>query len=126
MIGPGQVLVAPGGMQMSMAIGHAGPVARVRKAPPVNRHAPAVDVLFDSAMESYRSRVFGVLLTGMGNDGAAGLLRIRAAGGTTVAQDEASCVVYGMPQEAIKCGAASKILPLTEILPWMLTQLAER
>ncbi len=126
MIGPGQVLVAPGGMQMSMAIGHAGPVARVRKAPPVNRHAPAVDVLFDSAMDSYRSRVFGVLLTGMGNDGAAGLLRIREAGGTTVAQDEATCVVYGMPQEAAKCGAASKILPLAEILPWMLTQLVER
>lgn len=59
-------------------------------------------------------------------DGAAGLLRIREAGGTTVAQDEATCVVYGMPQEAAKCGAARKILPLAEILPWMLTQLVER
>lgn len=126
MIGPGQALVAPGGMQMRMEIGHSGPVARVGKAPPVNRHAPSVDVLFDSAVESYRSRVFGVLLTGMGNDGAAGLLRIREAGGQTVAQDEATSVVYGMPQEAARNGGAQKILALGDIVPWMLNQLAER
>lgn len=126
MIGPGQALVAPGGLQMRMEIGHSGPVARVLKAPPVNRHAPSVDVLFDSAVESYRSRVFGVLLTGMGNDGAAGLLRIREAGGQTVAQDEATSVVYGMPQEAARNGGAQKILALGDIVPWMLVQLAER
>lgn len=126
MIGPGQALVAPGGMQMRMEVGHSGPVARVLKAPPVNRHAPSVDVLFDSAVQSYRSRVFGVLLTGMGNDGAAGLLRIREAGGQTVAQDEATSVVYGMPQEAARNGAAQKILPLGEIVPWLINQLAER
>lgn len=126
MIGPGQALVAPGGLQMRMEIGHSGPVARVLKAPPVNRHAPSVDVLFDSAVESYRSRVLGVLLTGMGNDGAAGLLRIREAGGQTVAQDEATSVVYGMPQEAARNGGAQKILALGDIVPWLLNQLAER
>jgi two-component system chemotaxis response regulator CheB len=126
MIGPGQALVAPGGMQMRMGIGHAGPVAVVQKAPPVNRHAPSVDVLFESAVESYRSRVIGVLLTGMGNDGATGLLRIREGGGSTIAQDEASCVVYGMPQEAVKRGAAGLVLPLEEIVPALLAQLAER
>lgn len=126
MIGPGQAVVAPGGMQMRMEVGHSGPVARVLKAPPVNRHAPSVDVLFDSAVESYRSRVHGVLLTGMGNDGAAGLLRIREAGGHTVAQDEATSVVYGMPQEAARNGGAERILALGDIVPWLLTQLAER
>lgn len=98
----------------------------MRKAPPANRHAPSVDVLFNSAAESYRSRVVGVLLTGMGNDGAAGLLRIREGGSSPVAQDEASCVVYGMPQEAVKRGAAGLVLPLDEIVPALMAQLAER
>lgn len=126
MIGPGQALVAPGGLQMRMEVGHSGPVARVLAAPPVNRHAPSVDVLFDSAVESYRSRVVGVLLTGMGNDGAAGLLRIREAGGQTVAQDEATSVVYGMPAEAARNGGAQKVLALADIVPWIVAQLAER
>jgi two-component system chemotaxis response regulator CheB len=126
MIGPGQALLAPGGTQLRMSVGHSGPVAAVSSEGPVNRHAPSVDVLFDSAAESYRSRVFGVLLTGMGNDGAAGLLRIREAGGSTIAQDEASCVVYGMPQEAVKRGAAGTVLPLDEIVPALLAMFAER
>lgn len=126
MIGPGQALVAPGGLQLRMEAGHAGPLARVLHAPPVNRHTPSVDVLFDSAVDCYRSRVYGVLLTGMGNDGAAGLGRIRAAGGITVAQDEATSVVYGMPQEAVRAGAAQKVLALPDIVPWLLAQLAER
>lgn len=125
-IGPGHVLVAPGGTQLRMGIGHAGPMAVVRNEGPVNRHAPCVDVLFESAAEYYRSRVLGVLLTGMGDDGARGLLRIRELGGRTVAQDEASCVVYGMPQEAVKRGAAEKVLALTDIVPWLLGVLAER
>ncbi|MDF2447117.1 MAG: cheB2 [Moraxellaceae bacterium] len=126
MIGPGQALVAPGGMQLRMGVGHSGPVARVSPGPRVNRHAPSVDVLFDSAVEAYRSRVIGVLLTGMGNDGAEGLLHIREAGGSTVAQDEATCVVYGMPQEAVKRGAAGKVLPVDAIVPWIVALLAER
>lgn len=125
MIGPGQALVAPGGMQLHMVIGHAGPVARVRAEPPVNRHAPSVDVLFASAVAAYHSRVIGVLLTGMGNDGAQGLLRILEAGGRTIAQDEATCVVYGMPQEAVKLGAAQAILGIGDIVPYLLQRCFE-
>lgn len=124
MIGPGEALVAPGGMQLQLTIGHAGPVARVRQEPPVNRHAPSVDVLFRSAAEHYRSRVIGVLLTGMGDDGARGLLQIRGDGGRTIAQDEASCVVYGMPQEAVKLGAAEAVLPIGSIIPQVLQWLS--
>lgn len=125
MIGPGQALVAPGGLQMHMGVGHSGPVARVRDEGPVNRHAPCVDVLFNSAVESYRSRVIGVLLTGMGNDGAQGLLRIREAGGRTLAQDESTSVVFGMPAEAIKIGGASEVLPVQQIVPRVLEWLAK-
>ncbi|MFZ5723458.1 MAG: protein-glutamate methylesterase/protein-glutamine glutaminase [Pseudomonadota bacterium] len=123
-IGPGEALVAPGGKQLRMAVGHAGPVARIGNDGPVNRHAPSVDVLFLSAVESYHSRVIGVLLTGMGNDGARGLLRIRETGGRTVAQDEATSVVFGMPQEAIKLGAAAAVLPIQAIVPHILEALA--
>lgn len=124
-IGPGQVLVAPGGRQLHMGAGHAGPRAIVRDEPPVNRHAPSVDVLFRSAHASYRSRVYAVLLTGMGNDGAQGLLEIRRGGGRTIAQDEATSVVYGMPQEAAKLGAAETVLPLGDIVPQLLRWLAD-
>lgn len=125
MIGSGRVLIAPGGKQLSVLQGASGPIARVRDDPPVNRHAPSVDVLFDSAAEHYRLRLIGVLLTGMGNDGAAGLLAIRRAGGFTIAQDEASSVVWGMPQEAIKLGAADQVLPVTRIIPRILQWLSE-
>lgn len=125
LIGPGQVLVAPGGRQLRMGIGHSGPQAIVRDDGPVNRHAPSVDVLFDSAAENYRARALGVLLTGMGNDGAAGLLRLRRNGGRTIAQDEQTSVVYGMPQEAVKLGAAELVLPLPDIVPALLRWLAE-
>lgn len=125
MIGCGQMLIAPGGQQMSVLQGASGPIARVRPDPPVNRHAPSVDVLFNSAAEHYRMRVIGILLTGMGNDGAAGLLAIRQAGGFTLAQDEASSVVWGMPQEAVKLGAAEQVLPVTRIVPRILQWLAE-
>lgn len=120
MISAGQVLIAPGGMQLRIMAGASGPVARVSAEPPVNRHAPSVDVLFDSAVEHYRSRVVAILLTGMGNDGAQGLLRIRQAGGHTVAQDEATSVVWGMPQEAVKLGAAELVLPAERIVPRVL------
>lgn len=117
MIGGGEVLIAPGGMQTRIVAGPTGPMARVRSEAPVNRHAPSVDVLFDSAAEHYRNRVIAVLLTGMGNDGARGLRRIRDAGGHTIAQDEASSVVWGMPQEAIKLGAAEAVLPVDQVIP---------
>lgn len=123
-VGPGQVLIAPGGQQMRLQAGAGGPMAIVRPEPPVNRHAPSVDVLFDSAAEHYRTRVIGILLTGMGNDGARGLLRIREYGGRTIAQDEASSVVWGMPQEAVKLGAAEVVLPQDRIVHHVLNWLA--
>lgn len=125
MIGPGRVLIAPGGRQMSVLQGGNGPIARVRSGPPVNRHAPSVDVLFNSAAEHYRMRLVGILLTGMGNDGASGLLSIRRAGGFTIAQDEASSVVWGMPQEAVKLGAAEQVLPVSRMVPRILQWLSE-
>ena len=85
------------------------------RLPPVNRHRPAVDVLFESAAEVLKAAAIGVLLTGMGKDGAAGLLQMRNAGAWTIAQDQASCVVYGMPKEAVLLGAAKEVVPLKDI-----------
>jgi two-component system chemotaxis response regulator CheB len=116
MIGAGEVLVAPGGSQMRLVPGARGPVAQISAEGPVNRHAPSVDVLFDSARDHYRNRTVGVLLTGMGNDGARGLLGIRQAGGRTIAQNEASSVVWGMPQEAVRLDAAELVLPPDEMI----------
>ena len=103
---PGKALLARGGVQMAV-IGTAGHW-RIRYGDdePVNRHCPSVDVLFDSAAKRAGGRTVGVLLTGMGADGAKGLLNLRRAGATTVAQDEGSCVVYGMPKVAADLGAA--------------------
>lgn len=116
MIGAGEVLVAPGGSQMRLIPGARGPVAQISAEGLVNRHAPSVDVLFDSARDHYRNRTIGVLLTGMGNDGARGLLSIRQAGGRTIAQNEASSVVWGMPQEAVRLDAAEVVLPPDEMI----------
>lgn len=119
---PGQALLAPGGLHM--AVKRSGAEARVRvfDAPPVNLHRPSVDVLFDSCADQFGANVTGVILTGMGADGAAGLKRMRDAGGRTFAQDEASCVVFGMPREAIALGAAGSILPLDQIANAVLTR----
>jgi two-component system chemotaxis response regulator CheB len=87
----------------------------------VNRHRPSVDVLFESAAEVAGARVTGILLTGMGDDGARGLLKIRQKGGRTIAQNASSCVVFGMPKRAIELGAANEILNPSEIV----TQLTE-
>ena len=81
-------------------------------AAPVNRHRPSVDVLFDSAAQLAGRKAIGVILTGMGRDGAQGLLRMREAGSHTFGQDEASCVVYGMPREAARVGAVDEVVPL--------------
>jgi two-component system chemotaxis response regulator CheB len=87
----------------------------VLDGPPVNRHRPSVDVLFRSVARYAGANAMGVLMTGMGDDGARGLKAMRDAGGTTLAQDEASCVVYGMPKEAVKLGAAERSVPLNAI-----------
>ena len=120
---PGQVLVAPGGRQTALARRPEGVVVEVREADPGERHRPSVDLLFQSAASVLGGGAVGVILTGMGADGAAGLLEIRRAGGRTLAQDEESCVVFGMPREALLAGAIDEMLPLLKI-PERLLQLS--
>jgi len=112
---PGHALLAPGNYHMEVLRSGADYRVRVFTGEPVNRHRPSVDVLFRSCARYLGSNVVGVILTGMGADGARGLLEMRQAGARTVAQDEASCVVFGMPKEAIALDAAEEILPLSEI-----------
>jgi two-component system, chemotaxis family, protein-glutamate methylesterase/glutaminase len=113
---PGLVLVAPGGHHIVLRWNGAGYTVELSDGPQVHHQRPAVDVLFDSAVKCASApQTLGVLLTGMGADGAAGMLHLKNAGATTVAQDEESCVVFGMPREAIKLGAAQHILPLDQI-----------
>lgn len=112
---PGHVYIAPGDWHMKLARSGANYVIRLDDAPPVNRHRPSVDVLFHSAAQSAGRNAIGVILTGMGRDGAAGLLEMRQAGSYTLAQDEESCVVFGMPREAIVAGAAIDTIALSEI-----------
>ena len=90
-------------------------MTELNQGPPVNRHRPSVDVLFRSAANVAGANAFGIILTGMGKDGAQGLLEMKQAGSHTIAQDEASCVVFGMPREAIAAGGACEVLPLQNI-----------
>lgn len=111
----GRALIAPGNFHLSVR-GSAGRYrAAVHGGDPVHYQRPAVDVLFDSASRAAGAGAVGALLTGMGSDGAAGLLQMKRAGGRTIAQSEASCVVFGMPREAIRLGAADEVLPLDQI-----------
>lgn len=112
---PGRALIAPGGKHMVVKRSGAQYVAEVISAPPVNRHCPSVDVLFRSVAKYAGRNAMGVIMTGMGDDGARGLLEMHQAGAHTLAQDEATCVVFGMPKEAIKLGAAERIVPIQEI-----------
>jgi two-component system, chemotaxis family, protein-glutamate methylesterase/glutaminase len=107
----GCVLIAPPGQHLVVRASR----AQLTREPPRHSCRPSVDVLFESLADEYASEVAACLLTGMGTDGAGGLLRIRQAGGITIAQDEATCVVYGMPREAARLDAAERILPLREI-----------
>jgi two-component system chemotaxis response regulator CheB len=111
----GHVLIAPGNYHMLLRrVGRRYEV-QINGGPAVCRHRPSVDVLFRSAAQSAGANAMGVLLTGMGDDGARGLLEMREAGAFTVAQDQQSCVVFGMPHEAIQRGAACKVLPLDRV-----------
>ena len=112
---PGHVLLAPGGKQTSVVRSGAEYRVQVAVAPRVSRHCPSVDVLFDSCAKQAGRNVAAAILTGMGDDGASGLKALRDAGARTIAQDEASCVVFGMPREAIALGAAEFVLPLGRI-----------
>ena len=111
----GRVLIAPGGKHLSVKRSGAQYVVEVKDGPPVNRHKPSVDVLFRSIAKCAGRNALGVIMTGMGSDGAHGLKEMRDAGAHTIAQDEASCVVFGMPKEAIKLNACERILSLSHI-----------
>ncbi|MAL99360.1 MAG: chemotaxis response regulator protein-glutamate methylesterase [Alteromonadaceae bacterium] len=117
---PGRVLIAQGGKHMQLKRSGAQYYVNVLDGPPVNRHKPSVDVLFRSVAQIAGKNAIGVIMTGMGDDGARGLLAMRQAGANTAAQDEASCVVFGMPKEAIAHGGAARILPLTDIAHFIL------
>jgi two-component system chemotaxis response regulator CheB len=111
----GRALIAPGGKHMMVKRSGAYYFVEVKDGPLVNRHRPSVDVLFRSVAHCAGKNALGVIMTGMGDDGAAGLLEMRNAGAYTVGQDEESCVVYGMPKEAVKRGAVAKTLALNAI-----------
>jgi len=119
----GRVLIAPGGRHMQLLRSGAQYVVSVRDGPLVNRHKPSVDVLFKSVAQCAGANALGVILTGMGDDGARGLREMRDAGARTAAQDEASSVVYGMPREAVRLGAADAVLPLQGMAGWLQQQL---
>ncbi len=116
---PGLALIAPGNHHLRIRRSGARYLAEVVDGPLVNRHRPSVDVLFRSAALHAGANALGIIMTGMGGDGARGLKEMRAAGADTIAQDEASCVVFGMPREAIRLGAAARVLPLTGIIAAM-------
>jgi len=120
----GRALIAPGGKHMLLKRSGAQYYVEVVDGPLVNRHRPSVDVLFRSVAKFAGSNALGVIMTGMGDDGAVGLLEMRKAGAHTVAQDEESCVVYGMPKEAVKRGAVERTLPLNGISAEIQRQLA--
>lgn len=118
----GRALIAPGNMHTLLKRSGARYFVEIRQGPLVSRHRPSVDVLFRSAARYAGRNAVGVIMTGMGDDGANGLLEMKEAGALTIAQDEASCVVFGMPHEAIKRGAVDRILPLEDIAPIVLRQ----
>jgi two-component system chemotaxis response regulator CheB len=111
----GRALIAPGNYHLLLKRSGARYYVEVKEGPLVNRHRPSVDVLFRSTARYAGANAVGVIMTGMGDDGAKGMLEMKLAGAKTVAQDENSCVVFGMPKEAIKLGAVDKVLPLESI-----------
>jgi two-component system chemotaxis response regulator CheB len=120
---PGHAYIAPGGLHLAVERSGANYVARVRDGDPVNRHKPSVEVLFESAARVVGRNALGVMLTGMGADGAKAMRAMRDAGSFNICQDEASCVVFGMPREAINHGAADEVLPLGQIAPRLIERL---
>ena len=112
---PGKVFIAPGDRHVQLVREGAKTIIRTWDGPHINRHKPSVDVLFESAADQLGKNCIGVLLTGMGKDGAKGMLSMKMRGAYTIAQDEASSVVYGMPKEAVKLNAVDKVLPLDQI-----------
>jgi len=121
---PGHAYIAPGGVQhLSVERSGANYIARLTESEPVNRHRPSVEVLFGSAARVVGPNALGIMLTGMGGDGARAMKAMRDAGSYNIVQDEASCVVFGMPREAIAAGAAHEVLPLGQIAPRLIERL---
>ena len=120
---PGHAYIAPGGRHLSVERSGANYVARLTDGDPVNRHRPSVEVLFRSAARVLGPNALGIMLTGMGADGARAMREMREAGSWNLVQDEASCVVFGMPREAIAAGAAHEVLPLQHIAPRLIERL---
>ena len=113
----GQALIAPGNRHLLLRRSGARYYVEVKDGPLVSRHRPSVDVLFRSTARYAGANAVGVIMTGMGDDGARGMLEMKEAGAINLAQDEASCVVFGMPAEAIKIGGVNRVCPLTQIAP---------
>jgi two-component system chemotaxis response regulator CheB len=122
---PGHAYIAPGHSHLQLVRSGANYMTQIDQGPPVNRHRPSVDVLFRSAAACAGKNAVGVILTGMGKDGAQGMLEMRNAGAYNFAQDEASCIVFGMPREAIAVGAAHEVVSLDAMAGKVLTYLAE-
>ncbi|MHC4425106.1 MAG: protein-glutamate methylesterase/protein-glutamine glutaminase [Planctomycetota bacterium] len=118
---PGCVLIAQGGLHMLLQRSGANYCVAVKDGPAVCRQKPSVEVMFNSVAKYAGANAVGAILTGMGNDGAGGLLNMRQNGACTIAQDEASCIVFGMPKEAIERGAAQKVVPLSQIAKTMIS-----
>lgn len=112
-------LIAPGGKHMLLKSDYNGYWVEINDGPPVNRHRPSVDVLFRSVSKYAADSAVGIICTGMGNDGATGLLEMKDAGAYTIAQNEESCVVFGMPKEAIKLDAAKMITDIEGIINYI-------
>jgi two-component system chemotaxis response regulator CheB len=126
LLAPGTVLIAPGGHHLEVKRSPRGMVAEVSRGPLVSRHRPSVDVLFKSVAATVGAAAVGVILTGMGEDGRAGMVALRATGARTLAQDEATCVVFGMPKAAIDAGVVDEVLPLPRIGAAMLSRSMRR
>jgi two-component system chemotaxis response regulator CheB len=122
---PGHAYIAPGDRHMRLAKSGSNYIIALDDTEPVNRHRPSVEVLFRSVASVAGRNALGVMLTGMGRDGATGMLEMRNAGSFNIAQDEATCVVFGMPREAIAVGAADEVLPVTAIAERLLQELAQ-
>ncbi|HNA71100.1 MAG TPA: chemotaxis protein CheB, partial [Nitrosomonas sp.] len=121
---PGHAFIAPGHSHLLLKRSGANYVTELSQSEPVNRHRPSVDVLFRSAATYAGKNAIGVILTGMGRDGAAGMLEMRKAGAYNFAQDEASCVVFGMPKAAIEVGATDEVVPLKNMADRVLAKLS--
>jgi two-component system chemotaxis response regulator CheB len=123
LVAPGRALVAPGNFHMLLRKASDGYRVQVKDGPQVCYQRPSVDVMFSSVADVAGSSTVAALLTGMGTDGAQGMLKLKRAGAKTIAQDEASCVVFGMPREAIRLGAADRVVPLAHVAGTILKEL---